>query len=162
MTLNKFKHFFLYLGTFPVDLVGWLIVGVAGSLWGVSKPSWEKGVLKAVLKEGTPLTGSGDPKSLFSKWGGLTIGHAILLREGMPDDVMDHELVHVEQNESNGLLGLLLGLSLIAWLPFVAVVLWCLMPSLVYLAGMLTAFLRSEESVYRNNHLEEAAYDKTN
>jgi hypothetical protein len=91
------------------------------------------------------------------KWGGTTIGHAILISERHDNEsIVTHELAHVEQNEANGLVGVLLVLCTVWWAWPLALILWCLTPALVYVLSGCAAVLRGEDW-YRGNHNEESA-----
>lgn len=151
--LKPWTRYLLYIFTLPTDLIGWLVMLVVGLAWGTGAPTWKDGVLIATMK-----LDSWPGRTWYAKWGGTTIGHAVILKEGMAPSVLVHELVHVEQNEANGLLAAVLALALAFWLGWVAILVWIVLPWLVYLAGMLCAVLRGEDA-YRGNHLEEGPYD---
>lgn len=151
--LKPWTRYFLYAFTLPTDLIGWLVMLVVGLAWGTGMPTWHDGVLIATLK-----LDSWPGRTWYRKWGGTTIGHAVMLKEGMPPSVLVHELVHVEQNESNGICAAVVAIAFAYWLGWLAVLVWVGLPWLVYLAGMLCALLRGEDA-YRGNHLEEGPYD---
>lgn len=101
-------------------------------------------------------------RTWYKGWGGTTFGRIIMLGHGDDrEDLVQHELVHVEQYEAGCLFGaLLLGLAPVLfpligmWFPFV---LWALSSWLFTLTAMVAAWLRGEE-FYRGSHREEAAY----
>jgi hypothetical protein len=91
---------------------------------------------------------------------GKTLGHVIILSKfGETLRTATHEMVHIEQVEAVGLLGLIFGWSAVLagahWSMFLIQFLSA--PGLFYLCGSLVAILRGEDK-YRGNFLEEAAY----
>jgi len=91
---------------------------------------------------------------------GKTLGHVIILSQhGLSLRTKSHEMVHVEQVEASGMLGLFIGLLLFlsgsAW--WMCLSTWVLTPAVSYLCASLVALLRGEDK-YRGNFLEEAAY----
>lgn len=142
---------FLYLGTLPTDLVGWLVVLVVRALWGRDL-TWFDGVLFVRLRKDTWFE-----KRFYTKWGGSTIAHAIMINERWDNEsIVTHELAHVEQNEANGLVGLVCALAVVWWAWWLALIFWFLMPTIVYTLSGCAAVLRGEDW-YRGNHNEESA-----
>jgi hypothetical protein len=152
---------FLYIGTFPSDVLMWLAIVIVRALWGRSM-RWSHGVVVVHLAHDSwPLNQTKKFGGWYAKWGGTAIGHAVMINGAMSGDqiatVMSHELIHVEQFESHGLATIAL---VLAFAPFtwpLALVVWLVFPWVLYGAGMLTALLRGEDP-YRGSHLEEAAY----
>lgn len=141
---------------FLVALPALLCLGVVGlgawALWG-RKLRVERGVLVFELKRMSWFY-----QTYYRGWGGTTLGYVIMTRPDPAEDLLDHELVHVEQVEAAGVWGLLVG-GLLALLGhhWLGLTLWAIAPSLQYLGAGIAALLRGE-SFYRGNHLEEAAY----
>ena len=141
----------LYVGTFPTDLVGWLTMVLVRALWGHDL-KWVDGVLFVRLKKDSWFE-----RTFYTRWAGTAIGHAVMLSDRSSTDVtVKHELVHVEQVEANGLLGLMCGAAAAPASWWLALALWSLMPALAYVLAGCAALLRGE-SYYRGNHNEEAA-----
>jgi hypothetical protein len=156
---GKWTRIFLYLATFPMDVVA-LVLGVLvrvtwGRLWHV-----EAGVLVVELD-----SASWPVRTWYRRWGGTTVSHLVILNGALGQDslekVFEHELVHVEQCEANAVAGLFVALGATLGGPaWVGLLIWAVLPAIIYGAASLTAVLRGE-SGYRGNHLEEAAYDAT-
>jgi len=152
--LKPWYRYFLYVFTLPTDLIGWAVMLFVGLVWGDGTPAWNDGVLVTTMRRDSwPI------RSWYKRWGGTTIGHAVMLAPNMASSVYTHELVHVEQCEANALCSAALALVLVWWSPLAALLLWITLPWLIYIAAGLCALLRGE-SYYRGNHLEEAAYDR--
>lgn len=142
---------FLYIGTLPSDIVGWLWVALVRALWGRDL-AWQDGVLFVRLKKDSWFE-----RKFYTEWGGVTIGHAIMVNERWDsEEIVRHEFAHVEQVEANGLVGLLCAALVAYWAWWLAIVFWLLMPTFVYVLSGCAALLRGE-SFYRGNHNEEAA-----
>jgi len=151
MTKRPWYRGFLYIGTLPTDLVGWLCVAVVRALWGRDL-AWQDGVLFVRLKKDTWFE-----KRFYQKWGGSTIGHAIIINERWDGDrIVLHEFAHVEQKEAYGLLGVVCALACVWWAWWIALLFWFFMPTLSYVLGGCAAVLRGEDW-YRGNHNEESA-----
>lgn len=144
---------FLYLITLPSNLVGWLLVTILGLAWG-NGLRWKDWVLTTTLKPGSwPMT------TWFKNWGGSTTGHAVFLapmNEYEEKLVWSHELVHVEQIQGRALAGVIVALCVVGWSWWMALILWALMPPIVYLCSGLVALMRGEH-FYQGNHEEESA-----
>lgn len=149
--------------TCPLYL-GMLLALVVHTLWG-QKSFIQDGVLVTELKSDSWLM-----KGLFKNTGGTCLGLGIILKSGMNEYeypiVLKHEMVHVEQNEAGSVAGLALGIVMATIVGLVGGGLWGLLPFFLcwltfpwaaYLSASLVAILRSEESSYRGNHMEEAA-----
>lgn len=113
--LKPWTRYFLYAFTLPTDLIGWLVVLFVGLAWGTGMPTWIDGVLVATMKRD-----SWPGRTWYAKWGGTTLGHAVFLKEGVSPRVLVHELVHVEQFESNGLCAAVIACVLAYWLGWIA------------------------------------------
>lgn len=148
--LKPWTRYLLYIGTLPTDLVGWLVVLFVRLAWG-RELHWQDGVLSTILR-----ADSAPARSWYAKWGGTAIGHAIFVKEGMPPSVYAHELVHVEQCEAAGIVGVVIALATLWWAWWIALAFWCLTPTLAYVLAGVTALARGEDW-YRGNHNEEAA-----
>jgi hypothetical protein len=118
-------------------------------LWG-HRLRWDGEVWRFERKPGSFL----DRKWRWS----TTLGHTILFRPDPSDVIIRHEKKHVEQFDSQALLGLILFLELLYLKhPVWALLNWFAMPALSYLCAGVIAWSRGE-SFYFGNHLEEAAY----
>lgn len=149
--IRPWYRLFLYVGTLPTDVVGWLTMLVVRALWGRDL-GWVDGVLFVRL-----LKDSWFERTFYKQWAGTAIGHAVMISDRTgTETTIRHELVHVEQVEGAGLAGLFCALLVLYWSWWVALLLWALMPSVIYVASGCAAVLRGE-SWYRGNHLEEAA-----
>lgn len=137
--------------------LGSLVVLLVRAAWG-SDLWWSDGCLMARLS-----LSSWPARTWYRRWGGTTFGYGIMLAPASGDQIVQHELVHVEQAEANTLAGLALGAlaSLVSLSPWPLLVGWLGGAIMAYLGATLTAWLRSEPDAYRGNHLEEAAYNAT-
>jgi hypothetical protein len=135
--------------------LGSLVALVVHALWGASG-KWEDGVFITTLSDKSwPM------RSWYKNWGGTCFGYGIMLAPGTSDITLRHEKVHVEQNESGSVGGLMLGLlSLVtvhSWWGLATLVLcWIGTPWFVYIGASLVAWLHGN-SAYMGNNLEEAA-----
>lgn len=151
MTKRPWYRIFLYIGTLPTDIVGWICVALVRALWGRDL-AWSDGVLFVRLKKDSWFE-----RKFYTKWGGSTIGHAIIINERWDrESLVLHEQAHVEQKEANGLVGLVCALAVAYWAWWLALIFWCLMPTLVYVLSGCAAVLRGEDW-YMGNHNEESA-----
>lgn len=137
----------------PVVLISYAVVLFVHLAWG-RHLWWERGVLMTRLAET-----SWPSRTWYRRWGGTAFGHGVMLAHAADVHVIEHELVHVEQIESNTVAGLVIGLAFVWASPF-TLLLWPLTPLVCYLSGMLVAVLHGKNA-YRGNHLEAAAYDAT-
>lgn len=149
--LKPWTRYLLFVGTLPTDLVGWLFAATVRLFWGTAL-RWEDGVLRVTMREG-----SWPVRTWYARWGGTTIGHAVVMRESAPYSTYLHELVHVEQCQAAGILGVFLALgALVGGVWWLAIAWWCLTPALVYAVSGLAALARGED-FYRGNVQEEGA-----
>jgi hypothetical protein len=154
MILKPWTRYFLYLGTLPIDIVGWIVISLLHALFGIKGSlGFQDGVLFTTLSNDSWFV-----KGPYKNWGGTTIGHAIIIRENQDIIVNKHERKHVIQNEATGLAGFVLFLVLVWTNPIVATLIWVFCPSIVYLAAGLVAAANGK-SFYENNLFEEAADD---
>lgn len=137
----------------PLVLVSWAIILFVRAAWG-QKLWWHNGILVARL---SPT--SWPSRTWFSRWGGFCCGHGVMLADDADEQVLAHEMVHVEQHEANAIAGLVVGLLFVCATPFTLLA-TLLVPLFCYLAAMLGAVLNGK-SAYRDNHLEAAAYNAT-
>jgi hypothetical protein len=152
--LKPWTRYFLYLPTLPIDIVGWIVISLLYASFGIKGSlGFQDGVLFATLSDDSWFV-----KGPYKKWGGTTIGHAVILRENQNGIVKKHELKHVLQNEATALAGFILSLILVWTNPIVALLIWVFNPSLVYLSAGIIA-LANGKSFYQNNLFEEAADD---
>ena len=141
----------LYFAAFPSDIPGWIFGLLLSAAWGARSPQWSSGVVLVTLKRDSWVGRT------FSRWGGLTLGHCVVLFDDQSDVTLEHELVHVKQCEGNAMLGLMLGAG-VCWISWVSsLVVLVGIPWLMYVAAGLTALLRGE-SYYSGNEEEQAAY----
>lgn len=145
--------------------LGTLISLLVHALWG-SGMYWDGLVLVTELSpKSWPM------KTWYRGWGGTTFGYGMMLAPRvlapkMPDSVLSHELVHVEQLEAAAISGLMTGLLVLtltrSWWGLAALFLcWISAGPLAYIAASVTAWLRAEPNAYSGNHMEEAAYNAT-
>jgi hypothetical protein len=164
-----FRKLARYAISLPPDLLAWAILVLLRPLAG-KRLVVKHGCLALELRPGwfRNLYGNPEttPKGGFVR-GATTLGpHAVLFNLGELDlaDIWQHELVHVEQYESEAVQNAVLTAFLSPWGlgPFVTILglaWWTLGGLLAMLAGYATAFLRNEPT-YRGSHFEEAAYDR--
>lgn len=151
-SLKPWTRYFLYLPTLPIDIIGWIVVSLLYALFGVKGSlGFQNGILFATLSDDSWFV-----KGPYKKWGGTTIGHAIIIRENQSDIAKKHEHKHVIQNEATALAGFVISLIVIWSNPITALLIWAFCPSVVYLAAGLVAVLNGK-SFYQNNLFEEAA-----
>lgn len=157
--LSVFKEVVRRTLTCPLYL-GMLLVLVVHALWG-RRSFIQDGVLVTELKPDSWLR-----NGLFKGLGGTCLGLGIILAPDQDAVVLKHEMVHVEQNEAGSVAGLFLGIVMATIVGLVGGGLWGLLPFFLcwltfpwvaYLSASLVAILRSEDSSYRGNHMEEAA-----
>lgn len=147
------KRALIYLWSLPSDLVAWAIVLFVHLLWG-HRLVRRHGVLATELH---PT--SWPSRTWYKNWGATTFGHGIMFNDGEleREDLWRHELVHVEQYESEALqnLGILAYFLVVG--PWWAGLAWCALGGLLSMvSGFGTAFCRGE-GPYTGSHLEEAA-----
>lgn len=168
------RHVVLYVLGLPWDLfLGWPMVLLARLFWGEnlsweSTPKGEPGgpVLTCSFKKG-----SWPNRTWYAKWGGTTVGHAIVYNHdqrypGSWSEVQRHEHVHVEQFEgvcaSSFLVGLGVGVTVAALGhpgagAIIGVVLWWAGYLIMGIGNYAAAWLRGEDP-YRGSSHEESAY----
>lgn len=170
--MKRWTHALLYVVCFPQNLVSWLAVLVIRALWGEDL-EWESPteigrpggpVLTVSLRED-----SWPSRTWYRKWGGTTLGHAIMYAHGRRaragerwEPIQVHEHVHVEQFEAAMLKSLVVGLAVAIMLHSIAgvmfgVAIWSTGYVAMGAANWTTAWLRGEDP-YRGSHHEEAAY----
>lgn len=155
--MKPWSRIFLYVAALPTTLLGWLVVLFVRAVWGEDL-RWHQGALVAEFRpDSWPV------RTWYARWGGSTIGHSIVLNGSLSteqlDHVLEHEHVHVEQHEAAGVAGVVLALAIVWVSWWLALIVWALMPGLLYLCAGLAALARGE-SFYRGNHLEEGAFDR--
>ena len=141
----------LYPFLFPTDLVGWALVSLIG-LIGRARFSFTSGVLLAMLPRETWIG------HRFAAWGGVTLGHAMLIFADQSPATLVHESTHVRQLEGAGVAAFCLGLITVDH-PIQAFLIWALGPTLTYLGGTVVALCYGGNA-YRDNPNEVAAYDR--
>ena len=155
------KKRLLYLFTLPHDLVVWVLLLAIWLLWG-HKLRIEGMALACDLKRNSwPMNSfHGFPGSgWYSKWGGTTLGHAIMYGFNPEHGTKSHEHSHIEFYQVSMVSSCLLGL--VAWAASgslcVGFPVWLLgfVSSLV--AGWFVAWMRGED-VYSSSVHEEHAY----
>lgn len=152
--LKPWTRYILYLFTTPIDLFGWALMIFVGLVWGPGWPRWVDGVLIATVRNS-----SWPGRTWYKRWGGTTFGHAIMIREGQ-EGVLEHELVHVRQFEVISLLAFLVFCAQCVRFPiWTALITWIAIPIAHYSAAVFVALMQGRDG-YRNNVLEEAAYDR--
>ncbi len=98
-------------------------------------------------------------RTWFAKWGGITLGHAIMFGRLPPRSTVVHELVHEKQYEGAMIKSLIVGLLVLLvtgkiWLSYV---IWALGWLLYLCSNWLVALMRGLP-VYRGSAHEEHAY----
>lgn len=165
----KWNRFIPYVWTWPFDVVVWLVWLVLCAIWG-EKLRWEEGCLVFNWR-----SGSWPARTWYKKWGGTTMGHAILYNwyvQPNPDredwePIQVHEHVHVEQYQASMLSSFLIGSLVMVTLglahqlwgtgALVGGTVWFLGYLWMGAGGWLTALVRGEDA-YRGSQHEEAAY----
>ena len=138
--------------------IGTLIAAIFRALWGKTS-DWQSDVLFVELApDSWPI------RTWFRGWLGTTLGYGVLLAPAAPQTVRRHELIHVEQYEAATIIGLVLGLLVLAtspswWGVAGLIASWMLAGWLSFAVALLVAWLRGEDSAYLGSHLEEAAYN---
>lgn len=149
----RWSRYLLYPLMLPTDIVGWLVMWIiVRPFWGKSLV-WSDGVLLCELRPD-----SWAMQTWYKRWGGTTIGHAIMVAPNQAASILVHERVHVMQLETSALASAVMALLAVWQAPWAALVIWALGPTLVYLAGMLSALCYGLDP-YRGNPAETAAYD---
>lgn len=142
-----------YVGTFPSDVLAWLLILAIHVLWGQNL-RWEAGCLCTTLKPS-----SKPARTWYSAWGGTTFGHAIMFNADADPIIPKHEHVHVRQFEYQGMYGLWIGLAILAFTQvwWLALGVWTTCGWMLYASASFNARLHGQNR-YQGNPLEEAAY----
>lgn len=157
-----------YLWTWPQDILMWLFwILPFYALWG-ERLRWEEGSLVFNLKpDSWPM------RTWYSKWGGTSIGHAIMYASHIQPDstgalhrITVHEQHHVKQFESVSFASFMT-----AWIPFAVLaahdlwesavicglVLWLLGHTFHGVGNFFVAWLLGGRA-YRDSYHEQSAY----
>ena len=178
------KDWVIYLFTWPVDVLTWLLVLVMWLFWG-HELEWKRGVWFRLKPNSWPTRTwykvkiNGEymavPEQYQERlgkcltWGGTTFGHGGFYGPGANERTKYHEQIHVEQFEvimvtvtllalSVGITGSIWGGPEWAWIT--ACGLWVMGWLLKAVSGWLVAWLRGEPAYLGSEH-EESAYAQT-
>ena len=161
------RYWVTYTWTFTWDIIVWIVVLLVRAIWG-KKLHWLEG-LWCEFKEKSWLA-----KHPFKNYGGITLGHGGLYREGfsggpgIDTDTEHHEHKHVDQYESAMLRACLFGITLFTALALtgniqigavLGYVIWTLGWVIHVLTNTIQAWIRGEDPYSGAVH-EEAAYDE--
>ncbi len=156
-----------YLWTWPQDILMWVFwILPFWALWGRDL-RWLEGCLCFNLKED-----SWPARTWYAKWGGTSIGHAIMFNTRIPqtteplDSLTVHELSHVKWFET-----VMFTSFMTAWIPFIFLgahghwmsacicgsIVWVTGHTLQGLGGFFVAWVLGGRA-YRDSYHEQAAY----
>lgn len=107
---------FLYLFTLPTDLLMLLLAVIVRVAWG-SAWGFRQGVLVVDL-----AATSWPARTWWARWGGAALVHVVILntvhpRFALEENVLPHELVHVQQHEAAAVAGFAVGLTVLYFAP---------------------------------------------